>query len=246
MKTFLGIFIFCTIAFLSFAIYTYISTWGSLEGDIVFEITADTSEFPADSMYVFLISAEIEIMLDSLDAYYNRNVASLEDTVTYLRKQVDEYTKHAREEELLFNVTYGDIIKRTRLYQESKNYLDKVKADSDSVDALFAEKRNELIEQQRGYNSVIASLIENKVIFKAEIDNTGHFSFLKIPNDDYFIYALKIVSGDKDITNIPADMYYVYALSGETMRKYSWMFKITIHEDTYVKLKESIMSPVFK
>jgi len=246
MRTFLGLLIFCALACLSIAIYIYITTWGSLEGDIVFEITADTPEIPTDSMYVFLISAEIEDSLDVLNNDYNKTWAPLEDTVTYFRQQVKEYTRHAREEEVLFNVTYGDIIKRTKLYLESKNYLDKVKADSDSVDALFAEKRDRLVEQQQDYNSAIAELIENKAIMKAETDNKGHFLFTKVRNDDYFIYAFRIVSGDKDITNIPADMYYIYALSGEAMRKYSWMFKITIHEDTYVKLDKSNMSQVFK
>ena len=246
MKTFLGIFIFCTIAFLSYAIYNYISTWGALEGDIVFEITADTPEISTEGMYVFLISPQIEDSLDILDNDYNRTWASLEDTIVYLRQRVKEYTRQAQEEEVLFNVTYGDIVKRTKLYQESKNYLDKVKADRDSVDALFAEKRDRLIKKQSDYNSVIASLIENKVIFKAEVDSTGHFPFPKIPNGDYFIYALRIFSGNIDITNIPADMYYFYALSGETMRKYSWMFKITINEDTYVKLDKSNMSQIFK
>ncbi|KPK95531.1 hypothetical protein AMJ80_05085 [bacterium SM23_31] len=246
MRFFLALFIVFTAAFLSFAIYNYISKYGSLEGDVVFEFTTGSPDVASDSMYVFLISAQIETKLDSLEDDYNRMWAPLEDTVTYLREQVKVYTKHAQEEEVIFDLTYKDIVKRTELYRESKNYLDKVKAEKDSVDALFAEKLDRLITHQTRYNNKIAGWFNDKMQFKALVDKNGHFLFRKVPNEDYYIYALKIFAGNVDITNVPADMYYYYAFSGDAIRKYSWMFGITIKEDTYVTLDKSNMSQVFK
>ena len=246
MRAVIGLVVVFGFVFLIFAIYIFMSRWGSLEGDIVFEDARGVSEVPSTDMYVFLLSDQIEPLLDSLNVIYNTNVAPLEDTVAYLRRGVEDYTNRAREEEVIFRLTVGNADPSTSVYRENRAYFDRVAAERDSIELLFDEKRKRLIEQQSGYNGVVEKLFENKMLFKAQVDEKGHFLFKKVSNDDYFIYTLKIVSGDEDITRIPADMYYLYALRGETIRKYSWMVKVSVDEKTYIRLDGSNMAEIFK
>ncbi|MCH8286818.1 hypothetical protein IIB79_09870, partial [candidate division KSB1 bacterium] len=184
--------------------------------------------------------------LDSLDVYYEKNVALLDESIDLLKIEVETLVKIAREEELIFDASFRGIDPSNRLYIENKDYLDKVIGEKDRAEDLYREKRLQLIDEQSGYNGVIYELLKNKIVLKTIVDENGHFSFPKLENDDYYIYSLRILSGNKDITRVPSEMIHIYALSGDIIRKYSWMVRITVDEDTYIRLDSSNISQVFK
>ena len=246
MRTLITFIVAFAIGFLGFAIYVYMETWGSLEGEVVIEHLNNDETTAISDMNVLLLSPDIGPILDSLEVYYEKNVAQLLDTVTIFQSGVEEYTERAREEEVIFNVALSGADPSSRLYIENKIYLDSVIAEKDSVVKVYNDIRNTLLDKQNGYNGVIAQLIENKLILQAEVGERGEFKFPKLEKGDYFLYALKIVSGDEDITRIPAAMYHIYALSGESIRKYSWMVKVSVEEDSFIQLNASNTSEIFK
>lgn len=246
MRIFIGLIIAFTISMLVYAIVYYAAMWGSLEGDIVFEFSEGPSELLEDTLYVFVVSSQIGPFLDSLDVYYEKNVALLDESIDLLKIEVETLVKIAREEELIFDASFRGIDPSNRLYIENKDYLDKVIGEKDRAEDLYREKRLQLIDEQSGYNGVIYELLKNKIVLKTIVDENGHFSFPKLENDDYYIYSLRILSGNKDITRVPSEMIHIYALSGDIIRKYSWMVRITVDEDTYIRLDSSNISQVFK
>jgi len=246
MRILIGFFIAFALSMLVYAISDFAAKWGSLEGDIVF----DLSEVPAgnleDSLYVFIISSEIGPFLDSLDVFYEKNISFLEDSIDFLKKEFEAKEIISREEELIFDASFRGINPSNRLYKENKAFLDQVVAEKDKAEDIYQEKRLQLIDEQVGYNSVIYELLMNKIVLKGKVDENGHFSFPKLENADYYIYALRILSGNKDITRVPKEMIHIYAFSGDAIRKYSWMVRITVDEETYIKLDNSNISQVFK
>jgi len=228
------------------SIFRYAHRWGNIEGDIIFTGQRGNTSLFYDSLYVFIIRPEFGTTLDSLERFYQQKVTPMEDTVAYLKRQEEIYIRQTREQELLFRVTAREQMKLTQLYESSKKYFDYIKAQEDSVKKLYDAKRNQLINQQSGYNKVIAQLINEKVYLKSEVDKNGHFKFRKLENGNYYIYALRIISGGKDVTHIPSYEYYLLALSKQDIKKYSWMFKMSVKENTYIRLDSTNMSYVFK
>lgn len=247
MRYLIGSVVIFAVTFLAYAIDTYISKWGSLEGEIVFDVVQGETVFaPEDSMYVFLVAPQIGPFLDSLKSYYTREIKVLEDTVEILRGDVEYYTQRAREEQLIFYTSFNNEDPSTRLYRESKQYLDQVIGEKEKIEKLFQQKRLKLIDEQSGYNGVILELLNNKMELKAAVDVDGSFSFPKITNGPHYVYALRILSGNKDITKVPVEMIHIYALSGEKFKRYSWMVMVDVDEDTYIRLDSSNTSQIFK
>ncbi len=126
-----------------------------------------------------------------------------------------------------------------------KPILDSVIAELDSIENIFNNFRSELLDRQNSYNGVIAQLIDNKLLLKAQVNEQGKFRFWKLENGDYYLYSLLILSGDQDVTRIPAEMYHIYALSSNLIKKYSWMVNVTVQENTAIRLDAQNMSDIF-
>ncbi len=246
MKVTLTIILIVMIAFLGFAIYDYGTKWGSLDGEVVIEGASENVIKSVHDMNIYLILPEIKPFLDSLSVYYDKKVAPLEDSVSYYRILKEEYIDLAREEEIIFRVTLGNADPASRIYRQNKIHLDSVFAERDSIENIFNNFRSELLDGQNGYNGVIAQLIDNKLLLKAQVNGQGKFRFPKLENGDYYLYSLLILSGDQDVTRIPAEMYHIYALSGNLIKKYSWMVNVTVQENTAIRLDAQNTSDIFK
>jgi hypothetical protein len=246
MRTLITIVVVFTVGLLGFSIYYYMEKWGSLEGEVVIEHLSNDETIAIRDMSVYLLAPDIGPSLDSLEVYYEKNVVLLQDTLTYLQVKVDEYTQRAREEEVIFNVTLSRADPSSRLYRENKKHRDSVVAAKDSVVDIYNDSRKSLLDKQNGYNGVIEQLIKNKLILQAEVGELGEFKFSKLEKGDYYLYALKIFSGEEDITRIPAEMYHIYALSGVSIRKYTWMFKVSVEAESFIQLNNSNTSEIFK
>jgi len=219
---------------------------GSLEGDVVFQTPPGEKAPTVEGTRVFLLSASIGQVLDTLNIHYDSKVAFLEDTVTQIRQQIKKYRDIIREEEALFKISYGGRIIDSPQYRKNRQYLENLKAQHDSLDGEYSSKRERLVTQQSGYNGVIAGLLIDKVVLHTETDEKGHFIFPKVPQGAYYIYALRIMAGNEDITGQPSGAYYKHALSGDKVRKFSWLQKISVKKDSYIRLDASNMTDVYK
>ena len=246
MKIVLTIVLIFMIAFLGFAIYDYATKWGSLDGEVVIEGANENVIESVNDMNVYLLLPEIKPFLDSLSVYYDKKVAPLEDSVSYYRILKDEYIDLVREEEIIFRVTLSNADPASRIYKQNKIHLESFIAERDSIENIFNNFRGDLLDQQNGYNGVIAQLIDNKLLLKAQVDEQGKFRFTKVEDGNYYLYALIILSGDQDVTRIPAEMYHIYALSGNLIKKYSWMVNVTVQENSTIRLDAQNTSDVFK
>lgn len=139
----------------------------------------------------------------------------------------------------MFYTSFSNADPTTRLYRENKRILDEAKAAKTRSEEIFQNKRLKLINEQSGYNGVILKLPYNKMELKTMVDESSHFSFPKTTSGEHYVYALRILSGGKDITRMPAEMIHMYALSGEKIRKYAWMVPVVVDEDTYIRLDGS-------
>ncbi|MCP4723519.1 MAG: hypothetical protein GY863_00710 [bacterium] len=246
VKGFLGFLIICGLGLTSYAVNNYLHKFGSLEGEIVFNLDEESSKVNPDSMKVFLISGKIGELLDAVVSDYDERYIALEDSVTMLDEQKEAATAKAYEEELSFRVAFGENVRQDRTYITAKNYLDGILKAKKDADELYKTKRDILLERQKNFNLYIGNLIDNNVVMKAEVDMDGKFKFPKVENGDYYLYALRVIAGEEDITDVPGDLYFIYALTGEAVRRYAWMTPLTVDEETTFRLDKTNMSNVFK
>ncbi len=246
VKLFLGFLVVFGIGLTSYAVYNYLNKFGSLEGEIIFNIDEASSRARPDSMKVFLISGKIGDLLNSVMSDYDARYKALEDSVIFLDEQKEAATAKAYEEELSFKMAFGDRVRQDRRYINAKNYLDEILKNKEDAGKLYKTKRDQLLERQKNYNLYIGNLIDNNVVMKSEVDGAGKFKFDKVENGEYYIYALRVIAGEEDITDVPGDLYFIYALSGNIVRRYSWMVPLTIDEKTTIRLEKSNMSRLFK
>jgi len=218
----------------------------SLVGEIVFDVPEETHIVSKEGLRIFLIKAVIEPVLDSLRVSFEKDIVLFEDSVHQMRRQLKELRKQVIEKQSRMRTMYGEIPVESRQYRKDKRDLDKQAVFRDSLEAVYSDKRERLIEFQRDYNNVIATLIDNKVLLKTEADENGRFEFPKVPRGEYFVYALRILAGSTDITHEPLEIYYQYALTAQQIRKYSWMYKIKVVRNTTIRLDSSNMTDVFK
>jgi len=242
--TIIFLIILVVFAGITFILYEYSKS--SLTWIVVFDVPDKSAEISSEGLRVFIIRESIGPPLDSLYARYEANVAAFEDSVTTLRQDAHMKADRVREEEALLRTVFGDAPRTDRRYLQNRRVVDRLIAERDSLNREYNVKRKRLIELQSEYNSIIAQLIDAKVLLKTEADEQGRFEFPRVPRDNYYVYAMRVLAGDKDITNEPPGVYYMYALTAQRIRKFSWMLKVYIERNSFIRLDSSNMTDVFK
>ncbi len=246
VKIFFAVILLFAALFMAYAMNDYMNKWGRLEGDVTFEIDVRGTIAVPDSMKVFLIRGKIIPLLEDMNKEYNLNTLLLEDTVKVMKEKLKEHKENVIKEELKFQLAFGGRILNTADYRTAKGMLDKVIEDRKAYEEYYRGVRDELLKKQNYYNLGLGVLIDNNIILKARVDQYGHFIFDRVPNGEYLLYAIRVLAGDQDITNVPSDTYFAYALEGKLIKKFTWLQRLTVDEDTYIKLDRSNIQNVFK
>ncbi len=246
MKRQAAVLVLILIALTALTIWLYERNQTSLKGVVVFEHYPGTPEPDPSGLSVFILVESIGPELDTLNAHYEKDVSAFEDSVNDIRLNLNVLKLKINEEEALLKILFSDETSREFERERNKRVVDGMIEEKETLEKNYEEKRLRLIRLQREYNGVIVNLIDRKVILKTETDESGMFDFQGVPKDIYYLYALRILAGDKDITSEPPGTYYMYALTAQKIIKYSWMLKVILDDDISIKLDYSNMADVFK
>lgn len=223
-------------------IYIALIMNGPLEGEVVFEY----AEHSAEGIKIFLLNRSIGPVLDTLRFNYDNNVKFLEDSVKNTREELKDIRDLVRKEEAVFRITFGNNLLNTAQYKRNRAYIDGLTARRDSLENLYTLIHESLMEQQTGYNNVIATLLNNKLFLEATADNNGRFKFETVRRKTYYIYARRVFAGNEDITAKSRGAQIMYAITGKELKEYTWLFKVDVDRKTYLKLDSSNTSDVYK
>lgn len=243
-----GVLVLTAIVVVSLSLTVYLMYYNdtSLSGVVIFDADPEQEFVSPESLRVFLIRASIGPPLDSLYIQYARNVGALEDSVVNMRSELQIIESRINEEEVLLRTLFGDIPSTDVRFRENREVIDSLQSQYDTIEKMYDVKRDRLIFLQSEYNSIIAQLIDTKILLEDVVDAEGNFDFPRVPRGDYYVYSMRVLAGDRDVTNEPIGTYYMHALTARQIRKYSWMQKVSVGRNSYIRLDSSNMTEVFK
>ncbi|MFC1514106.1 hypothetical protein ACFL5P_03750 [candidate division KSB1 bacterium] len=246
MKFVAFLIVLITISIFILAICLEKNRWSTLEGEIEINTPPEVSLNVYDNMIVILMSARIQAAIDSMKVYYNRDALEVSDLIKTLEEHIPVYEETAISAEMTFKTIYGSRNENSDTYREHKALVERTVAEADSVKQLYRQAKTEMLNVSGSFNYALQAIMDNEIKYLAQVSETGHFFYPKVPKGKFFAYVFKSITKDQDLTYLSVDEYYSILLTGEKIWKYSWFYPVEVTEPTYIKLDESKMTNIFK